>query len=168
MNKRLALKEKMDKTFLVQRLEKPYSSMNPYSFGVGLKDGGFKKEAATVLKDIIAFDYMGAAEFEWGAVPSTLSFISIQSKEDNLVAGKLTGLNGAVIFYLCPTQYKEEVIKRITAIENGTLRLKEPHKNRNTAGCLELDNGFMFFYDELMFRRVCTLFGYVVPKEEGK
>ena len=162
MNRPLELKSKLGDSYLVQRLDKPRNFINPFSFGGGLKDGGLSIKASDILKSVFSFDYMGAAEFEWGAVPNALQFLAEQAHAKNLVAGKLTGDNATVIRYLCPKQYEAEVIERITAIENNTISLKEPHKMRETAGCLELDNGFMFFYDKEMFENTCKLFGQKV------
>ena len=51
---------------------------NPFAFGGGLINGGFSKQAMSHLKVIFGFDYMGAAEFEWGAVPKALEKIASQ------------------------------------------------------------------------------------------
>lgn len=63
------------KTWLVQRLERPYSlngRINPFVFGGGLRNGGLTDEAAEMLSKAFSFEYMGAAEFEFGAVPEAL------------------------------------------------------------------------------------------------
>lgn len=60
------------KASLVQRLiPRPDSGMlNPFAFGGGLVQGGLSKAALAALP--FRFDYMGAAEYEWGAVPECL------------------------------------------------------------------------------------------------
>ena len=60
------------KASLVQRLiPRPDSGMlNPFAFGGGLVQGGLSKAALNALP--FRFDYMGAAEYEWGAVPECL------------------------------------------------------------------------------------------------
>jgi hypothetical protein len=69
----------MRSTYLVQRLEAPFQhnlfSTNPFAFGGGYKNGGLSENAMELLKDVWAFDYMGAAEFEFGDVPRALSHI---------------------------------------------------------------------------------------------
>ena len=68
--------------YLIQRLDKPYKSDGPlgdisrmFAFGGGLKDGGMSKEAYELVNKLWRFDYMGASEFEWGAVPAALAAI---------------------------------------------------------------------------------------------
>lgn len=70
----------LDRSWLVQRLRKPpkrehpiFGKDNPFSFGGGLQNGGLSGEAMDLLREVWSFDYMGAAEFEWGAVPEALS-----------------------------------------------------------------------------------------------
>ena len=72
----------MNKTILVQRLKKPFKTeakglladlANALSFGGGLVNGGLSKEAMTLLCKCFRFDYMGASEFEWGAVPKAFN-----------------------------------------------------------------------------------------------
>ena len=81
----------LNETRLVQRLEKPWKSGDilgdikaSFAFGGGLKNGGLSDQAFTMLKDIFSFDYMGAAEFEFGAVPQALKMIA--SNADHLEA----------------------------------------------------------------------------------
>ncbi len=80
-----------EQTYLIQRLQKPLviegknkDSVlaklvidNPFAFGGG--GGGLSKEAMDILRDVLRFDYMGSAEFEFGAVPEALQTI-IKSK----------------------------------------------------------------------------------------
>lgn len=68
----------MERSYLIQRLNQPYrgnhvlGKTNPFAFGGGLKNGGLSDEAMGMLADVFQFDYMGCAEFEWGAVPEAL------------------------------------------------------------------------------------------------
>lgn len=82
----------LGRSWLVQRLQKPPSGGflglakdNPFSFG-GVRNGGLKPEAMELLRDLWSFDYMGAAEFEFGAVPKALAEIY---RRDNNVAWTL-------------------------------------------------------------------------------
>lgn len=69
-------------TWLIQRLNSPSPSFamlgkdNPFAFGGGLRNGGLSEEAMDLLRPIFSFDYMGAAEFEFGAVPQALQKIA--------------------------------------------------------------------------------------------
>jgi hypothetical protein len=49
----------------------PSDRINPYSFGLG--GGGFSANIINSLLPIMNFDYMGAAEYEFGAVPKSIS-----------------------------------------------------------------------------------------------
>lgn len=68
---------------LVQRLRRVRPSKNPFSFsfGGGLKNGGFSPEAIDIINNIFDFDYMGSSEFEWGAVPKSFQEISLSKHE---------------------------------------------------------------------------------------
>jgi hypothetical protein len=68
-------------SYLIQRLEEPWGGMaqfkdNPFSFGGGLRNGGLSQEAMDLIRGIWSFDYMGSAEFEFGAVPEALNAIA--------------------------------------------------------------------------------------------
>lgn len=66
-------------TYLIQRLKRPYERTEHGDFmqkaarvfgeGMGL---GLSDKARELLRDVCRFDYMGAAEFEFGAIPRTL------------------------------------------------------------------------------------------------
>lgn len=79
----------MKSTYLIQRLEAPRQTsshtelLNAFSFG-----GGLSKEAIQLLSTVCSFDYMGAAEFEFGALPKALQAMAAhaQSKPPTLVA----------------------------------------------------------------------------------
>lgn len=77
------------KPYLVQVLNKPYPTDsklfefgNPFCFGGGLVNGGLTKEANDCIKQIWSWEYMGAAEYEFGEVPKTL-----RRMVDGLMAG---------------------------------------------------------------------------------
>lgn len=74
--------------YLVQRLNKPHNPerMNPFVFGGGLRNGGLSEEEAKELSMIFAFEYMGAAEYEFGAVPKALSSIWEAGQKGDLEA----------------------------------------------------------------------------------
>ena len=66
----------------LQRLVSP--GMNPFSFGAG--GGGISAEAKELLSNLFWFDYMGAAEYEFGAVPSALAFAYNMSSAGHFAA----------------------------------------------------------------------------------
>ena len=169
------LHEKLGSSWLIQRLHAPSKGIgplgidNPFSFGGGLKNGGLSEDAMKLLRDIFSFDYMGSAEFEFGAVPSTFKFLAGQK----LVAGEVKCDNFPV-YFVCPEVYHGDVPARILALykRDKSIRLQEYcglHEKLNGAkygernlGWLELDNGFAFFADKGMFEKFCTLFGVEV------
>lgn len=163
----------MKSTWLVQRLEKPVSKDgqvfdNPFSFGGGFLNGGLSPKAMELLREIMAFDYMGAAEFEFGAVPKAFQMIATEASKGNLIADKEI-LDDRPVYYLCPKDMSKKVNQRIRELYKGDRSLKEPtnfHRSMEgeeyatrICGWLELDNGFMFFKDKEMFEQCCTLFG---------
>lgn len=56
--------------------------MNPFSFGGG--GGRLSPQALELLLPVFSFDYMGAAEYEFGAVPEALSMIFETAKAEKL------------------------------------------------------------------------------------
>lgn len=142
----------MNRTYLIQRLEKPlnppeghllHGKDNPFVFGGGLNNGGLSKEAMEMLRPIFSFDYMGAAEFEFGEVPKALSKIA-QGAQD-LVRGEVRVPNekmsmmawekrmfqplpkdGEVIVYiLCRKEHLEYVQELVRDLIASKVLLKE-------------------------------------------
>lgn len=157
----------MRRSYLIQRLSKPAGFVNPFSFGGGLVNGGLSEEATDLLSGIFSFDYMGAVEFEWGAVPAALQFLAEQASANQLVAGEHNG-----VCYIAPTSYEEGVKRVIDQLISNEydLRLKEhcglatarnrkDANNRAPVGWLELDNGFFMFVDQQMFENTKRVFG---------
>jgi hypothetical protein len=75
----------MDRTRLIQRVRKPRVSklgLNPFTFGAG--GGRLQPRAIELLEPVFTFDYMMAAEYEFGAVPEALNKILQHAKADNL------------------------------------------------------------------------------------
>jgi hypothetical protein len=169
------LRKEMKRSWLIQTLLEPNFNelFNIFSFGGGLINGGFGKEAMNLIRNVCSFDYMGAAEFEWGAVPNTFRFLAEQSIKRNLSVGELTLNKDEVVYYICPKPYEKEVIERIKLLRKGEMQLKcgigfdryfEPLKNSGEyytrrKGWIELDNGFMFFVDKQMYENFKILFG---------
>lgn len=188
----------MQESYLIQRLRKPFkiknpktpleklAVANPFAFGGGFKNGGLSDEAMNMLCDIFQFDYMGSAEFEFGAVPEALQIIA--KGKDNYITFEipkvkykykdwktrkdLSGTNS--IYVICHKDWKEEVVKRIKTKALGDYGKRKDNFHtkegvfldsslaggpfRHTVGWLELDNGYFFFTDVEMFSKVCALF----------
>jgi hypothetical protein len=193
MTNKLYLRKEFTRSYLIQRLHKPYkhASMNPFSFGGGLTNGGLSKEAFELLSNIFEFDYMGSAEFEFGAVPAALQFLADQTIAKNIVAAVIDvspTINRELVYIVCPLTYKAEVIKRIKELRHvggygniqSNIQLKEYcglkeyfiEKDpryiiyaKEKVGWVELDNGFIFFTDKEMFDKFCNLFGIDVVEQ---
>jgi hypothetical protein len=181
---KLTLHEKMGGTWLIQRLEKPYNLKhvnlpikdNPFSFGGGLKNGGLSDSAMDLIREIWSFDYMGAAEFEFGAVPAALRFIAEQASKNNLLHSGFELHKGEMVYLIAPLEYFKEASNRIKLLREDPYKLglkercgldsyfdekEERYKvyAKKTCGWLEIDNGFMFFTDKEMYDKTCVLFG---------
>src|SRR3972149_3511420 len=99
----------MKTPYYIQRLGKPYST-TPFSFGGGLINGGLADEAMKMLDSIFSFDYMGSAEFEWGAVPTALQSLANLSSKNELS----TTIVDEKIYIICPPNIMKDVVKWIT------------------------------------------------------
>lgn len=195
-------------TYLIQRLEKPWDhpgilgADNPFSFGGGYVNGGLSKDAMALLRPIFGFEYMGSAEFEFGAVPEALTVVAKQADAGTLVAFSfdiaLSDVQGSwrepkgykppkgekrTVYVLCRDEWAAEVETRIREIakKGHGYRLKEsanlsdvlrpdptPDRyERRTGGWLELNNGFLFFTDEAMWKATADLFGVATSEDSA-
>lgn len=176
----------MERSWLVQRLRKPQGSTNPFAFGGGLKNGGLRDEAMEMLRGIFSFDYMGAAEFEFGELPKALSRIAKDVKhyrtatmtvplaevpKDWRDKDEEEPEGEATIYVIAHKAHLDEATDRIDVwARSHTNDLKEqprlssalrPYRewDRDICGWLELNNGFFFFTNEEMFLKTADLFG---------
>lgn len=161
--------ERLKRSWLVQRLNQPTSPRiaETFAFGGGLRNGGLSDEAMGLLRNIFSFDYMGAAEFEFGAVPEALSRMAKARRE--LVA--TAHPDNSRILVLAPRQHLDVINHRILTWaadpRSEEARTKEPVRldaalrgdEWSPAGWLELSNGFMFFIDREMWVATCELLG---------
>ncbi len=186
---------KMERSYLIQRLLAPVD-YTPLSFGGGLRNGGLSEKAMELLRGVWSFDYMGSAEFEFGAVRDALEKMVVDQL--NLVCGfektfyryydhySDSGNNPLqeghkTVFYLCRKIQEREVKKRIgqfAIADTSNVRTKETvmldramsgcdyKDSRRCIGWLEIDNGYMFFTDEKMWRGACQLFGVRTPSKK--
>jgi len=77
----------LDSSYLIQRLDRPRGNTpptNPFSFGGGYVNGGLSEELLKLLNGVCIFDYMGAAEFEFGEVPKAFNTLAEIRKAKNL------------------------------------------------------------------------------------
>lgn len=170
----------LNRTWLIQRLNKPYGGKgifkdNPFSFGGGLINGGLSKEAMDLLRPIFSFDYMGSAEFEFGAVPKSLDHIIKNIKEYNARTIKIAK---QPVYVIAPAALSEKIDELLNQLAKDKIHCKEsvnfdsalgldkyfPKEKCNTIGWLELDNHFMFFVDETAYKSVAILFGLLQPE----
>jgi hypothetical protein len=158
----------MKNVYLVQRLQAPTGAVNPFSFGGGKVNGGLSNEAMGLLKNIFSFDYMGSAEFEWGAVPTAIKALFTNK---STIAFTIERTDKS-IYVICPFEIQEDVVAWLLTASQGKqtslkehLGLQEALKgSRNTVGWLKIEDDkyckepFMFFVDKDMFDGVCKLF----------
>jgi hypothetical protein len=148
----------MKKTWLIQRLQKPWNAPeghpllgkdNPFAFGGGFKNGGLSDTAMDIIRPIFRFDYMGSAEFEYGEVPKAIQGI-VQRRKDFVssymqIPAKLLRLkqyekdrfkpcNKAVVYLFCHKDHAEYVTQLILDLvaDNGKVKLKEHTLLRNS------------------------------------
>lgn len=141
----------MNWTHLIQRLNKPREFLggrikdNPFAFGICGASGGLSPQAMDILRPVLSFDYMGAAEYEFGAVPRALGGIAEECADYEGFTIEIDRKNirkpwehkkgdpwkGKVEVYIfCKKADREEVERRIRIIvsgkeETGTVSLKE-------------------------------------------
>jgi hypothetical protein len=181
VGEKLQLRAKMRDSYLIQRLRAPQTGRlaalgAAFAFGGGLKNGGLSEEAMGLLRGIFSFDYMGSAEFEWGAVPAALRFIAEEASKGRVAAGTVTPNEGEEIYFVAPVSYEEEVRKRVATLRKnehswqkkeycGLQRYFEEDDDyaKRNVGWLEIDNGYAFFVDEEMFNKFCKLMGVALP-----
>ncbi len=169
----------MEKVWLVQRLRKPFEdgSANPFAFGAIGMYGGLT-EVLKLVSKIFLFDYMGSAEFEWGAVPKALERIwNDNTKKAFEITVKTKEGKTGTVYVICGEVITNDVaewIKRkaydnydkLCRTKEGVLLQdainnfgKEDENLFGVCGWLELDNGFFFFTNKEMFENTKKLFG---------
>lgn len=166
----------MNKPYLIQRLKKPgVQTLN--AFGGGYKNGGLSEEASDSLKSIWSFDYMGAAEFEYGAIPESLDYI--QSAKSNYIVNsieidcihkeyikELRGLTvetKALVYYVCKKTDEKEVINWLKNVGDNVTREHRTKEYiglpwcKDIVGWHDIKNHFLFFIDKEMCDKFCKL-----------
>lgn len=163
------------RTWLIQRLNRPYKNakLNPFAFGGGYKNGGLSDEAMDLLNDVFSFDYMGAAEFEWGAVPKSLHAMGQYAYNGNLEA-KTYKVGDEEVYVFANVGYANNMQKFLDDLANRKVETKEATHFRwamgleegdyykktdcRTIGWLEIDNHFAFFTDRNVANNFAAIF----------
>ena len=167
-------------SYLIQRIKKPYIGEVKTPLQAlckfGLAATGITKELREALSSICIWDYMGSAEYEFGAIPKALRTMatlklttiveSISYKYHDYRNSKF--ITGTIpIYIIAQKEDLEEVTNRIKTLAIDELRCKERANfdeslaryeySKDIYGWLELDNGYMFFKDEVMYAHFCAL-----------
>lgn len=153
----------MKTPYLIQRLKAPHGGINPFC--------DINRSLQEAAKDLFSFDYMGAAEFEWGAVPTALRELGRQHK-------LMTTFEVDKVYVICPESIKDEVKAwiELTAKDQCPNRTKERvslkeslecKKYNDFKGWLKIEDDrcvepWMFFIDRQMFENVCQILGIAI------
>lgn len=149
-------------TRLIQQLLKPSPRevFNPYAFGAGYKNGGLHDEIAAPLAKIFDFSYMGAAQYEFGAVPQALA--NMWDERAYMKESTLRGNKQADVDILAPEYLMDHAVRVIKSLKRKNckevslrdpsllLEALDPAHPCKVVGWLELDNGFFFTIDPIM------------------
>lgn len=160
----------LNSTYLVQRLNAPHVGYdNPFSFGGGLSNGGLSENAMELLRPIFSFDYMGSAEFEFGAIPK---FFQKVAKNIKVYSTHEIVINKMPVYIICETAKNELINERINELAINKIMCKErtsfpqalgldkytKKENCRTFGWIELNNDFMFFVNKDAADKTAQLF----------
>ena len=132
----------LGKSWLIQRLEDPQGFDNPFNFGGGLRNGGLNEDAMSLLRPIFSFDYMGAAEFEFGALPKSLNRLADSARKGTLTRGEVTvelkkvpknwmddstdePTGTATVYFICDEEIASDLPGRVKDIAYDKVSLKE-------------------------------------------
>ena len=192
----MKIQERIREPYLIQRLKKPYEVKgersglmaklaDAFSFGGGKINGGMDKKAYELISKIWRYDYMGSAEFEWGAVPESLAKIWELRKAKKLIRFEMPVTANAydfktdkgltvtkTVYVVCNEDFKKEIqgyIEKLTLESAGLgFRTKEnvcfgdsicgKEYRKDIVGWHDIDNHYLFFTDKEMFDNFCELF----------
>lgn len=170
--------------YLIQRLKKPFKVEGPmkelsnsFSFGGGKVNGGLSNEAWKILSQIWRYDYMGSAEFEYGALPKSFTRIvdncesyekaeiDVKVKSSDL---KIADVKVYIFSKKEDTAEAKEWIKKFANARGEGFHTKErvcliesihkPEFYKDIVGWHDIDNDFLFFTDKEMFENFTNLF----------
>lgn len=177
--------------YLIQRIRKPQGYVNPFD---GVSNNFAPDSALIINQRLFTFDYMGSAEFEWGAVPKALRMLSEISNSGNLYYGEVSlGVN-CIVYFICDKIFTKKVIDFLeTLFDNpDKVYLKEycglrehflgnkwnvgnkwngnkpTEYQKEICGWLELQNPFMFFADKKMYENTLKALNVKIGKSEER
>ena len=115
------------------------------------------------IDSILSFDYMGSAEFEWGALPDSLDDIRANIKDYSCID---VVINSKTITVFCKESQKEDVSNYLDELSQGKHRLKEysdfdniiyPNEKYlirgNTEFWWDINNHFMWWVQDKTFEK---------------
>lgn len=105
----------MNKFYLVQR-----GNWNTTINKENAKDTNF-----TGMDGLIRLDYMGSAEFEWGAIPKAYRRILAEIDQYSVVVTPFKNINGVPLCLYCRIDRAKETIQAIQSYINKPWHLKE-------------------------------------------
>lgn len=181
--------------YLIQRMQKPFTTGNhllasAFTFGCGFKNGGLSDDAFKLLSSIWRYDYMGSAEFEFGALPKSFQYIVANIKTYTTgkvdVVGMYDDWNAkdkkdrkiskeAPVYYVCQSQDEQEVRSWIEKMAKKDFLKKEDQfhtkeyigldktitkQDTDFIGWHDIDNHYLFFTSEEAFLSFSQLFGF--------
>lgn len=192
----MKIQERIREPYLIQRLKKPYEVKaersgimaklaDAFSFGGGLIQGGLNKKSYELISKIWRYDYMGSAEFEWGAVPESLEKVLELRKAKKLIRFEMPVTANArdfnkdkgltvtkTVYVVCNEDFKKDIqgyIEKLALEQAGLgFRTKESvglDKSicdidycKDLVGWHDIKNHYLFFTDKVMFDNFCELF----------
>lgn len=151
----------MKSSFLVQRLMKPTEGWNPFSFGGGYANGGLSDQAVAVLSKVFSPDYMGSAEFEFGALPEAFQNLVKSSTKKAKIASMDIKVRGLTVWCIFNEEHhdRKDVDQRVVDLMNGNHKTKESLRcdqvfediqKAEVVGWFDLNNSILFGVDKDM------------------
>ncbi len=150
----------MKKGYLIQRILPPIAIRR-------------KKEPA--LENVMHLDYMGAAEFEFGAIGRAVEALLEKDFEAGLLSPSKTGV-ASPLWYICLTENVSEMLDRVIelAINDTDRYFKEkPYffdsmgedPKEQFIGWWDLENNYILFSDPQIFEALIKLIAEVKRAE---
>lgn len=169
--------------YLIQRIRKPQGYVNPFD---GVSNNFAPDSALIINQRLFTFDYMGSAEFEWGAVPKALRMLSEISNSGNLYYGEVSlGVN-CIVYFICDKIFTKKVIDFLETLFDSPDKVylkeycglrelflgnkwngnKPTEYQKEICGWIELNNPFMFFANKSMYENTLRALGISSEKEK--
>lgn len=135
----------------LQRLLPPPGSNGPFG-GIAVFNGYSKEIIAELLK-IANFDYMGNAEYEFGAIPKSLAYVANHKESMPLVEQTICGIEFFIIAERTKFSNYVAKIESWTKGDNydgggeyhGLQDISKGNNKRKIVGWLDIDEHVLFF-----------------------